>query len=591
MSGVSPALAEGDLNGAAPFPFARQALIAAGLMEDDEDLHLPYNLRPIDPGGLAGNVEDATGADERPFVAFRVGLEHARRGEIREAYDRFFEAIELRPTFLAAHCNYAWMLSRLGYGERAISLYDNISITFAAAVDIPYVAKGLASALYNKAAILGELGRRTEEMAVYHQLLNRFGARTGSPVADLVTEALFNKALAFSRTYDTNDAIAIFDDLSRLGSKIEPSLRQEIPVAIATALYNKGVSLDRSAEALTYYDDLVARFRGSTELPIRVLVAKGLSNKGVVLEQVLGRQKDAFEAFDEVVTLFGAATDLVLVEQVAGAIFGKGAALGPNENAIGPLDELIARFGKAPELPLQVQVANALIRKGNVLGALWRTKEEISAYDRVVARFDKTSDPILRQKVATALVNKGVRLAQRDHFRIAVTYLRKALAFEDRLERIHQIHNVISEWLGKEKDIQDQIDQGVRYGRQMGFTRHELPLLPEGLSWPRDDFDQAPEFSSKKGGLARYLTRVWKPLIPYIDMATMREHWPAAARAITRQRRKLPAELLPPVQREVTDRAAAAVPTPGDRPTRVSWALNQRAYRARRKLIKGSSVN
>lgn len=128
--------------------------------------------------------------------------------------------------------------------------------------------------------------------------------------------------------------------------------------------------------------------------------------------------------------------------------------------------------------------------------------------------------------------------------------------------------------------------------------RHPLPPLPDGLTWPHprraevpasdrtdDDFDQAPE-CGKWGGLERYLRRVWEPLIPYIDMPTMREHWPAAAAAIKRQRSKLPKELLPAVQTEVTDRIAAAIPERRDRPWHVEKALQMRDYRARKKLEK-----
>jgi hypothetical protein len=46
---------------------------------------------------------------------------------------------------------------------------------------------------------------------------------------------------------------------------------------VARALVNKGVALgalDRSAEAIAVYDDLLARFGTATELPLREWVAK-----------------------------------------------------------------------------------------------------------------------------------------------------------------------------------------------------------------------------------------------------------------------------------------------------------------------------
>lgn len=110
-----------------------------------------------------------------------------------------------------------------------------------------------------------------------------------------------------------------------------------------------------------------------------------------------------------------------------------------------------------------------------------------------------------------------------------------------------------------------------------------LPTLPDGLSWPADDFDKSPE-CGKWGGLERYLRQVWESLIPHIDMPTLRAHWPRLGEAIDRQRSKLSPELLPPLKPEITDRKAAAIPNRGERPWRLEQTLKMRAYRARKKL-------
>jgi hypothetical protein len=126
-------------------------------------------------------------------------------------------------------------------------------------------------------------------------------------------------------------------------------------------------------------------------------------------------------------------------------------------------------------------------------------------------------------------------------------------------------------------------------------TRHKLQPLPEGLAWPRprlpgvpdvdrndDDYDRAPE-CGRPGGLERYLRRVWEPLIPHVDMPTLREHWPRLGEAIDRQRRKLPPDLLPSKNADRVDREVAGIPRKGDRPVRLDRTLKMRAYRARRK--------
>lgn len=84
--------------------------------------------------------------------------------------------------------------------------------------------------------------------------------------------------------------------------------------------------------------------------------------------------------------------------------------------------------------------------------------------------------------------------------------------------------------------------------------RHILKPLPKGLTWPRprlpnvpddkrqdDDYDRSDHFG-KHGGIKLYLKEVWRELIPYIDMPTMREWWPAAGKAIDLRRKKLEAD-------------------------------------------------
>jgi hypothetical protein len=64
----------------------------------------------------------------------------------------------------------------------------------------------------------------------------------------------------------------LFDDCC-LGTATELPLREQV----ANALVNKGSglgALDRSAEAIAVYDDLLARFDTATELPLREQVAK-----------------------------------------------------------------------------------------------------------------------------------------------------------------------------------------------------------------------------------------------------------------------------------------------------------------------------
>ena len=117
----------------------------------------------------------------------------------------------------------------------------------------------------------------------------------------------------------------------------------------------------------------------------------------------LGKLDEAFASFAGVLARFGTATELPLREQVANALFNKGATLGALDRSmeeIAVYDDLLARFGTATELPLRERVAKALFNKGIRLGALDRSMEEIAIYDDLLARFGTATELPLRELVA-----------------------------------------------------------------------------------------------------------------------------------------------------------------------------------------------
>ena len=215
----------------------------------------------------------------------------------------------------------------------------------------------VAKALVNKGITLIALGRGDDEIAVYDDLLDRFGAAAELPLRELVAKALLNKGVRLGVLGRTDDAIAVYDDfLARFGAAV--TLREEV----AKVLFNKGTRLcvlGRSDDEIAVYDDILARFGAADELPVRELVAKALFNKGVRLGAV-GRGDEAIAVYDDLLARFGAADELLLREQVARALINKGVtlgALGRSNDAIAVYDDMLARFGAADELSLRNLVA------------------------------------------------------------------------------------------------------------------------------------------------------------------------------------------------------------------------------------------
>jgi tetratricopeptide (TPR) repeat protein len=402
--------------------------------------------------------------------------------------------------------------------------------------------------------------------------------------------------------------------VTETGEAFRPKTRKapRLPKQVAQALLDDASGLSnigRKAEAIEIYDELVARFGTSTDPGLRVLVGNAMLAKAsllcdgehaVVFDETLngliGPNFRAIQAYDEVVTRFGMASDLTSRVFVASALLSKGIVLGGSKAAAGAYDDLLARFGGASEPILRELVAQALLNKGATLGDVGRRDDAIAVYDDLVARFGKASEPSLRDLVGMALVNKGGVLSDLGRYREVVAALRRARKFVISTELRQSLPAHIKKYLTKAKEYNDGISERNNHNKKMdgGYTieidplgagpfRHELKPLPEGLSWPRHDFPKETQYYNKPGGRDRYIKEVWGPLSQYIDMPTLRERWPRAAEAIDRARPKLSPEILPPIKRELTDRVAAAVLDAGARPWRVEHALRMRASRARKK--------
>jgi tetratricopeptide (TPR) repeat protein len=96
-------------------------------------------------------------------------------------------------------------------------------------------------------------------------------------IEPIIATALLNKGIALSTFGRSAEAIAVYDELlARFGTATE--LREQV----AKALVNKGNTLgklNRSVEAIAAYDELLARFGTATELPLRKAIATAKSLK------------------------------------------------------------------------------------------------------------------------------------------------------------------------------------------------------------------------------------------------------------------------------------------------------------------------
>jgi tetratricopeptide (TPR) repeat protein len=169
--------------------------------------------------------------------------------------------------------------------------------------------------LVNEALDAWTAGRFPSLHDALDDLSPNFGGRIGSVELAEFAMALVNKGNRLGQTGDHAAAIAVYDEvLARFGDAEAPALRERV----ATALVNKGITLGQTGDSvaeIAVYDEVLARF-GDAEAPaLREGVAMALVNKGNRLGQT-GDSVAAIAVYDEVLARFGAAEAPALREQV-----------------------------------------------------------------------------------------------------------------------------------------------------------------------------------------------------------------------------------------------------------------------------------
>ncbi|HEY0328787.1 MAG TPA: tetratricopeptide repeat protein [Rhodopseudomonas sp.] len=302
-------------------------------------------------------------------------------------------------------------LASAGRKEEEIAVYDQVLSRFGTAHQ-PELREQVARALVLKGLTLGSVGRNDEEIAVYDQILGRFGTAEQTVFREAVARALVLKGLTLGSLGKSDEEIAVYDEVvSRFGNAEQPVLCEQV----AHALVSKGIALgsvERSEEAIAVFDEVMNRFGTAEQPELRKEVTGALLSKGIRL-CLLKRSEQALAVFDDVVRLSGAVEQPALREHTARALFLKGCTLAflrRSEEAMAAYDEVVSRFGDAEQPALREQVAGALVNKGDALDFLGRSEEAVAVYDEVVKRFGTVDQPELRAEVARALCNKGIEL-------------------------------------------------------------------------------------------------------------------------------------------------------------------------------------
>ena len=351
------------------------------------------------PSDLAWDAAIETATAVKAFAVAVAAYSHSRLKDAATALNRARES-SVDEVAAVAGFNLGVVLGELGRSAEEVAVYDEVVARYGED-PAPALREQVATALRNKGVRLGVLGRFAEAVAVYEEVVARYGEDPAPALREQVATALRNKGVVLRELGRSADAVAAYEEVvARYGEDPAPALREPVAMAlVAMALVNMGVG--RSADVVAAFEEVVARYGEDPAPTLRELVARALINMGV------SRSADAVAALEEVVARDGEDPAPALREQVA-------TALDRSADAVAAFEEVVARYGEDPAPVLRELVAVALVNKGVRLGFLGRlggrSVDEVAAFEEVVARYGEDPAPALREQVATALYNKGVAL-------------------------------------------------------------------------------------------------------------------------------------------------------------------------------------
>ena len=322
----------------------------------------------------------------------------------------------------------ATTLNNQNHAVDALALWDELLLRFGQSKN-PALFESIVTALFNKGVTLGRMNRLQEALGVYEEAVRRFGQSEDPAVLESVAMALFNKGVTLGRMNRLQEALGVYEEMvCRFGESKNPAVLE----SVAKALFNKGMILgemNRVQDALVALDDVVNRFGQSEGATLLGPVASAIVYKGDALDR-LNRPQEALAAWGDVLRRFGQTKNPALLEQVAIAAVNKGALsarLNRPQDALAAFDEMLDLFRENDNPKILGWVAKALFNKGCALRELHRPEDALATWDEVSMRFGESQTPAVLEVVAKALFNEGDILVDMNRHEDALTVWEEAV--------------------------------------------------------------------------------------------------------------------------------------------------------------------
>ena len=319
----------------------------------------------------------------------------------------------------------ATALSMLGRHREAVQQCDQVYLRFAR-IPGPEYESVMARTSIIAGRALAALGERDAAISAFGKS-SRFTERDGEPGQIARQAAAEGRALEIE---GLEEDLAQYDDfLARPGTRLQR--------AIYTV--NRGVALaalDRPAEAISAYENLISEIRQDSDPELRVQLAMAMTNCGNCY-RVTGQAEEALRRYREVEEEFGHAGDPRLQYRAAlaglnhGVIYADQGEVdqGHDDQAVSQFEHVADRYAEAGSADIRDV---ALSARWNVV--LIRLKSDdlngaISALLRIAETFGADSSSEIRRRVVGCIVSLALSADERGARTTALGTLAMAARF------------------------------------------------------------------------------------------------------------------------------------------------------------------
>ncbi|UVK81173.1 hypothetical protein LOY46_16510 [Pseudomonas sichuanensis] len=257
----------------------------------------------------------------------------------------------------------------------------------------------IVTSLSNMASMFDALNHAREEIAVYDEIIERFGSDHNAEVRRHVAKALGDKGVAIVENKLGDPSESYSECIRRYDGTEESSLKLEA----LRARYNRGVWWGVSGkreDALADYDEVIRQCQLEHGKDFKVFLAKTLLNKGHELQDLDAER--ALAVWRDIVDRFADEEGGELKAQVAKALLNTGILskkLGDARKCESLCGLIIERYFDEEYPDIKRQVAGALVVLSNIRGEAGRYDEADECMDQLIGLCGQDPSATLKEFV------------------------------------------------------------------------------------------------------------------------------------------------------------------------------------------------